>query len=82
VSRLQDLRQQVQYSMEPDRWWWKPDPDGIFSVKSNHSLIFKELNDEVDGPGSDKKVFDRICRSLTPSKIIYNMCLICPDTRF
>ncbi|MCI19506.1 hypothetical protein A2U01_0040662, partial [Trifolium medium] len=70
VSRLQVLLQGVRFSTEPDRWWWKSEPEGVFSVKSTYSLLFKDLNEVVDGMGSEFKVFQQIWRSPAPSKII------------
>jgi hypothetical protein len=48
VSQLQVLLDQVRVTEEVDCWWWYPDPEGAFSVKSFYSLLFKELLDEVE----------------------------------
>jgi hypothetical protein len=42
----------------------------LFSVKSSYSLLFKELNDEVEGSTSEIRVFQQIWRSPAPYKII------------
>ncbi|MCH79404.1 LINE-1 reverse transcriptase like [Trifolium medium] len=70
VGQLQDRLLDVQLSTEADSWWWKPDPEGFFSVKTTYSLLFKELNDTVSVPGLENHVFQQIWCSPAPSKII------------
>jgi hypothetical protein len=62
--------QQVKLSMDPDVWWWNPDAEGSFSVKSTYSLLCKEFFEEVVVNGSLKLVFEKIWSSPVPSKII------------
>jgi hypothetical protein len=70
VNDLKVLLEQVRVSGVADCWWWNQDPEGMFSVKSSYSILFKELFDEVEIDGSRKRVFEHIWSSPAPSKII------------
>jgi hypothetical protein len=70
VSRLRDILRSVKLSAGPDRWYWRVDPDGVFSVKSAYSYLIKEGLGSMEESLGDNKVFDQIWRSPAPSKII------------
>jgi hypothetical protein len=70
VTRLRALLSQVILSTGTDLWWWKADPEGVFSVKSAYSLLFAELSEMVDLGGRVNPVFDLIWKSPAPSKLI------------
>jgi hypothetical protein len=70
VSRLRDILLPVKLSAGPDRWCWRVDPKGVFSVKSAYSHLVKEGVGMMEGSRGVNKVFDQIWRSPAPSKII------------
>jgi hypothetical protein len=67
VNRLRDILLPVRLSDGPDRWWWRVEPEGEFSVKSAYSYLVKEGSGLVEGVD---KVFELIWRSPAPSKFI------------
>ncbi|GAU34029.1 hypothetical protein TSUD_16170 [Trifolium subterraneum] len=70
VIRLKELLDPVTCSLEEDLWVWKSDPEGKFSVKSTYNLLVKELQggDELDEEVA--LVFDHLCESPAPSKVV------------
>jgi hypothetical protein len=70
VNRLYALLNQVRLSDGPDTWWWKGDPDGVFSVKTAYSILFSLVSGEVDQVERVNPVFARIWKSPAPSKLI------------
>jgi hypothetical protein len=70
VTLLKNSLCDVLLTTDVDRWWWKHDPDGDFSVNSTYTLLFKELNTVVEGSESLATVFHQLWSSPAPSKII------------
>jgi hypothetical protein len=66
VSRLRYILLPVKLSAGPDRWCWRVDPKGVFSVKSAYSHLVKEGVGMMEGSRGVNKVFDQIWRSLAP----------------
>ncbi|PNX72488.1 glycerol kinase, partial [Trifolium pratense] len=71
VSGLQKLLQGVRLSRETDKWWWNPEPEGLFSVKSTYALLLKELNEEVDGSGKTTWCVVVFSGQKTPSAVLF-----------
>jgi mannosylglycoprotein endo-beta-mannosidase len=70
VNRLYDLLNQMRLSAGPDVWWWKGDPEGLFSVKSAYSIMFSLVSGAGELVERVNPVFDRIWKSPAPSKLI------------
>ncbi|KAK2414852.1 hypothetical protein QL285_037392 [Trifolium repens] len=70
VNQLLVLLQHVKLSVDQDLWWWNPDVEGCFSVKSTYSLLCKELNDDAELMVTSNTVFEQLWKSQAPSKII------------
>ncbi|GAU38652.1 hypothetical protein TSUD_276920 [Trifolium subterraneum] len=66
VTRLQELVDLVILSREEDRWWWRPDPDGEFSVNSSYKFLIGEFRLDVDAA----RIFGQLWESPAPSKVI------------
>ncbi|GAU36760.1 hypothetical protein TSUD_213250 [Trifolium subterraneum] len=43
VTRLKEILESFDFSLNEDEWIWKPDPEGKFSVKSAYNLLLEEL---------------------------------------
>ncbi|GAU51627.1 hypothetical protein TSUD_140380 [Trifolium subterraneum] len=48
VAQLRVLLNPVTLSLEEDRWRWRPDPEGLFSVKSSYNILVEELRVEEE----------------------------------
>jgi hypothetical protein len=71
VHDLRALLSQVKLSAGNDSWWWKADPEGLFSVRSAYSLLFSEVSGAVEVVGRVNPVFEWIWKSPAPSKLIH-----------
>jgi hypothetical protein len=67
---LQQSLDQTRLSSDSDLWWWKPESDGEFTVKSTYSLLFREVYSAVEYGNIEKRVFHQLWRSPAPSKLI------------
>ncbi|GAU34378.1 hypothetical protein TSUD_217180 [Trifolium subterraneum] len=70
VTRLQELVDPVILSSEEDRWWWRPDPDGEFTVNSSYKFLMGEswLGEELEVDAA--WIFGQLWESPAPSKVI------------
>jgi hypothetical protein len=67
---LRDLLEEVVLSVEEDCWWWLPEEEGVFSVKSAYNVLIKDLRTEEVVRGDLLEVFDHLWESPAPSKVI------------
>ncbi|PNY13317.1 hypothetical protein L195_g009970 [Trifolium pratense] len=70
VVRLRDMLEPVVFSLEEYCWSWKPDPEGVFSVKSSYNLLVGELWSGEELDDAMAVVFDQLWDSPAPSKVI------------
>jgi hypothetical protein len=70
VVLLKHLLESVVFSLEDDCWWWIPEPDRTFSVKSSYKLLSKGLGSDAEVDEELKVVLGQIWNSAAPSKVI------------
>jgi hypothetical protein len=70
VTHLVELLDSVDLTLEEDCWWWIPEVEGSFSVKSAYTYLVKEFRILEDIVAEVPVVFEHIWESPAPSKVI------------
>ncbi|GAU43110.1 hypothetical protein TSUD_373050 [Trifolium subterraneum] len=70
LTRLKELLVSFVFSSDDDSWIWRPDPDGVFSVKSAYNLLIEELRSGEELEEEAALIFEQIWESPAPSKVI------------
>jgi hypothetical protein len=70
VRDMRELLEGVVISSVEDCWWWMPEEEGVFTVKSAYLVLVKELRAEEVVRGDLLEVFEHLWESPVPSKVI------------
>jgi hypothetical protein len=70
VGELETLLRDVKLTSETDKWFWKLEDDGVFTVKSAYLRLAAELVKVDPLPAMECVIFKKIWSSPAPSKII------------
>jgi hypothetical protein len=70
VDQLVAMVREVRFTTERDKWVWKLEDDGVFSVKSSYQYLAAEMANSELVSVEAARVFEKIWTSPAPSKII------------